>query len=719
MEYADYELISLPTAKNKALWNLFGFKSKNGLTIADEFREKVYCRVPGCLRPEMAYCGNTTNLMLHLQRFHPQENADYCALVAASSQSVLQRALENGITNSSRTTYTSPKTPTYVSLPGQTSYTLIDIKQENDVDDDAASLSFFNTSPLATAISLTGGGLTSSWSSRRAQSGVGFGLDNVYNKRSSPNVFDVNENITKGIVDFIIMDRHPCSIVDGQGFRKMFAIISPDYPIPSAEYCATEVAERYATARNNLKEMLMAVDLLALTLHRSKCVLEHYNVKITAHYLDEEWQIKSRLLDSSSIAVDTSADQITDHLRDKLQFWGLIKSKQNKLATKVLAITHNSDGIESFKGLGIKYTICCVVNAVYNAIATGLKTEKVCSLVSRVHSLVSHINCTATLTTELRKAQLTAGISANDTLDLISIDLDDTTSWTSVHRMMERLVSVYNYVSQLVGLDKCARRDVKLLSDKEINDLKELCTVLSTLSQALKGIEGETHCSLSLVGPLLRKLQTTLTIRANDESSSIVNEFKSSAMEDLNIRYCEAGVKALLDMATLLDVRTKHFKVIDNAEERQCKVKETKALVCNEATAHQKHAGHHHLITPSTRSSGVGEQPVKKKQKTQQSQLLEFLQGSDDDADQSLSLEQEVDLYCSCQPNSRTEPLSFWRDNSSRYPLLSSFARQILTIAATSDACNEETRPYEEHSTTFAPGTVNQIVFLQCNSDLC
>ena len=87
---SDLTLIPLPNNRNKKLWAYFGFKSSDGKTIADDYQKKVFCRIGGCNKEELPYSGNTTNLVHHLQKFHPKENSVYLGsnieLTPSSSQ---------------------------------------------------------------------------------------------------------------------------------------------------------------------------------------------------------------------------------------------------------------------------------------------------------------------------------------------------------------------------------------------------------------------------------------------------------------------------------------------------------------------------------------------------------------------------------------------------------------------------------------------------------
>jgi hypothetical protein len=62
---AEYKLIILPNAKNRRLWKYFAQRSKDGRTVLADYCKKVYCKIDGCMKPELPYSGNTSNMLNH------------------------------------------------------------------------------------------------------------------------------------------------------------------------------------------------------------------------------------------------------------------------------------------------------------------------------------------------------------------------------------------------------------------------------------------------------------------------------------------------------------------------------------------------------------------------------------------------------------------------------------------------------------------------------
>lgn len=81
----EHKLIMLPGARNVRLWKFFGLESKDGRKIDAKESNGVFCKIFSCVKPEIRYSGNTTNMVHHLQREHHREHAQYLGFSGADS----------------------------------------------------------------------------------------------------------------------------------------------------------------------------------------------------------------------------------------------------------------------------------------------------------------------------------------------------------------------------------------------------------------------------------------------------------------------------------------------------------------------------------------------------------------------------------------------------------------------------------------------------------
>ena len=99
------------------------------------------------------------------------------------------------------------------------------------------------------------------------------------------------------ILNLIIMDIQPLSIVEDRGFRHLIHSLDPRYEIVSRKHLSSRLLpERYASEKAALVEMLKSVQHLSLT---TDCWTSRANeafTTVTCHFIDQEWELKASVL---------------------------------------------------------------------------------------------------------------------------------------------------------------------------------------------------------------------------------------------------------------------------------------------------------------------------------------------------------------------------------------------------------------------------------------
>ena len=130
--------------------------------------------------------------------------------------------------------------------------------------------------------------------------------------------------ITEHIVGMIVKDLRPYEIVSGEGFKKMFGYLAPDYPLACGKYYASKINDKYVLASARLQEILGKVATAAITVDLWTSQASHAYLGITTHFLDEDWKQVTRLVDCTELAGDQhTAPDIAPALKARLQHWHL------------------------------------------------------------------------------------------------------------------------------------------------------------------------------------------------------------------------------------------------------------------------------------------------------------------------------------------------------------------------------------------------------------
>uniref|UniRef100_A0AAV2K449 Hermes trasposase DNA-binding domain-containing protein n=1 Tax=Knipowitschia caucasica TaxID=637954 RepID=A0AAV2K449_KNICA len=75
-------------------------------------------------------------------------------------------------------------------------------------------------------------------------------------------------DLTEALVDMVIEDSQPFSIVEGTGFRKLVKALAPSCVLPTRQTLKAMVEKRYREAKDKAK-----VDILQVGLHESNQLL--------------------------------------------------------------------------------------------------------------------------------------------------------------------------------------------------------------------------------------------------------------------------------------------------------------------------------------------------------------------------------------------------------------------------------------------------------------
>ena len=216
------------------------------------------------------------------------------------------------------------------------------------------------------------------------------------------------------------------------------------------------------------------------------------------------------------------------------------------------------------------------------------------------------------------------------------------------------------------------------------------------------------YSSLSLVHPTIRSLiQNKLRIREKD--SNIMRDFKQVVADDLTSRFCnDEDLTSAAMFATALDPR---FKDLDFLTE------EERGSVLT-------------ALREKLEEIDVGEEPVAKKQKTEEPTTgLDFLLASEDEDDSDREEEIENDNrnaddhddefgeYMKIQKvESNTKVLEWWLSNSTKFPRLSKLAARYMCIPATSvpseRVFSTAGNIINAKRSNLTPENVNMLVFL-------
>lgn len=108
--------------------------------------------------------------------------------------------------------------------------------------------------------------------------------------------------ITRSVLCFIRKDMRPLSVVENEGFRNMMATLEPRYNIPSRQHI-TDVAlpKLYMEVKATVLDSLGSAERVALTCDTWTSRATESYVTLTAHRMDDHWNLKSHVLQTRAM----------------------------------------------------------------------------------------------------------------------------------------------------------------------------------------------------------------------------------------------------------------------------------------------------------------------------------------------------------------------------------------------------------------------------------
>lgn len=126
----------------------------------------------------------------------------------------------------------------------------------------------------------------------------------------------------------------PLSTVEKDGFRKLIKVLDPRYELPGRKYFSqTALPQLYDECRRKLEIHLKDVKYFATTTDLWSSRTSEPYMSLTIHFIDEEWALHSKCLQTVYFPEDHTGEIISQGLEDALKSWGLREDRQVCITT--------------------------------------------------------------------------------------------------------------------------------------------------------------------------------------------------------------------------------------------------------------------------------------------------------------------------------------------------------------------------------------------------
>lgn len=146
-------------------------------------------------------------------------------------------------------------------------------------------------------------------------------ISNYVGRKVTP---EIKRKIDKDLMDLFIKDFQPFSIVEDVGFRKYSRWI-PGYELPSRKTISSiMIPAAYHKHVLFIKDLLKEAPSVCITTDAWTSRDTESYMATTAHYIDNNFKLKSILLKFSSLPSSHTANNLAAELKDVLTEWNLL-----------------------------------------------------------------------------------------------------------------------------------------------------------------------------------------------------------------------------------------------------------------------------------------------------------------------------------------------------------------------------------------------------------
>ena len=126
------------------------------------------------------------------------------------------------------------------------------------------------------------------------------------------------------LINMIVKDLQPFSIVDDEGFREFVAGLDPSYVLPSRTTLTRELLPQlYDKIIDEVKANLAKAEYITLTTDGWTSRTTESYIAVTAHFISDSWEMRSCLLECFKYGESHTAENLKDELHRVAADWGI------------------------------------------------------------------------------------------------------------------------------------------------------------------------------------------------------------------------------------------------------------------------------------------------------------------------------------------------------------------------------------------------------------
>ncbi|KAI2666682.1 Zinc finger BED domain-containing protein 4 [Labeo rohita] len=347
--------------------------------------------------------------------------------------------------------------------------------------------------------------------------------------------------ITDRIIEFIVLDDQPLSVVENVGFRRLIEHLGPRYSLPGRKYISeTALPKLYETVREHISCKLKDVRTISFTTDIWSCDSTPLSCQHTG------WT--HAVLQANEFRSSHTGKSIAESIEGMLVKWNISKSRVH-----VILHDNASNMKKAMDEMGVS-SLGCFAHSLQLVVHEGLLSQRsVSDALANCRKIIGHFKHSPLATTRLEDIQKDLKMPTK------RLQQDVATRWNSTFYMVESLLEQKRTISAY-GAD----HDLPAtLTANQWALLEKAVTVLAPFEEVTKQISSSTS-SVAEVIPSVTVLKRLLARESQEDTG--IKTMKTTLLEAVKKRFATIEEEPLYAVATLLDphFKDRYFSSADN-----------------------------------------------------------------------------------------------------------------------------------------------------------
>ncbi|CAH1104409.1 unnamed protein product [Psylliodes chrysocephalus] len=355
--------------------------------------------------------------------------------------------------------------------------------------------------------------------------------------------FSQKKVIDDKLLKLITVDLQPFSIVEDEAFKEYTYALNSSYSLPSRKTLSnTLLPAKYEELHIKVTEVLKSAKSVSITTDGWTSINNDSFIAVTAHFIDDNFQIKSVLLEVGVCKFNHTSRHLADDLNRVVSEWGL----ENKI---FLALSDNAANIKKAIIDELKWKhLPCIAHTINLIVKDALTVVE--NLVSKISDIVSHFKRSTVAKNKLDFYQKQNGKEPKKLVQSVA------TRWNSVFYMFRRITELKEEVR--ASLAALGKEDWPMLSNQEFDYVTEIIEILAPMESTTVIMSAENYVALSSVIIITNGLRDLYKDISKKSFSPLSESVLQQIINGIDTRFKNLESSSTLLLSTFLDPRFKH-----------------------------------------------------------------------------------------------------------------------------------------------------------------